>query len=73
VVRLVQQVMRENAEAEALIDHEEQRLIRMKRGRHQGFCFRRTRSGRILPYICWKSKFAIEFKAARLTNLTSYL
>lgn len=25
-----------------------------KRGRWQGFCFRRTRSGRILPYICWK-------------------
>jgi len=26
----------------------------VKRGRWQGFCFRRTRSGRILPYICWK-------------------
>jgi len=25
-----------------------------KRGRWQGFCFRRTRSGRFLPYICWK-------------------
>lgn len=25
-----------------------------KRGRFQGFCFRRTRSGRFLPYICWK-------------------
>ena len=25
-----------------------------KRGRWQGFCFRRTKSGRILPYICWK-------------------
>lgn len=25
-----------------------------KRGRHQGFCFKRTRSGRFLPYICWK-------------------
>ena len=25
-----------------------------KRGREQGFCFRKTRSGRYLPYICWK-------------------
>lgn len=25
-----------------------------KRGRWQGFCFRKTRSGRFLPYICWK-------------------
>jgi len=25
-----------------------------KRGRHQGFCFRKTKSGRFLPYICWK-------------------
>jgi len=25
-----------------------------KRGRWQGFCFKRTRSGRFLPYICWK-------------------
>jgi hypothetical protein len=25
-----------------------------KRGRWQGFCFRRTRNGRFLPYICWK-------------------
>ena len=25
-----------------------------KRGRWQGFCFRRTRSGRRLPYICWR-------------------
>jgi hypothetical protein len=27
---------------------------KQKRGRFQGFCFRRTRSGRFLPYICWK-------------------
>lgn len=27
---------------------------KQKRGRWQGFCFRRTRSGRFLPYICWK-------------------
>ena len=25
-----------------------------KRGRHQGFCFRKTKTGRFLPYICWK-------------------
>jgi len=25
-----------------------------KRGRHQGFCFRKTKSGRFVPYICWK-------------------
>lgn len=25
-----------------------------KRGRWQGFCFKRTRNGRFLPYICWK-------------------
>lgn len=28
--------------------------MKEKRGRYQGFCFRRTRSGRYLPYICWK-------------------
>lgn len=27
---------------------------KQKRGRWQGFCFRRTKSGRFLPYICWK-------------------
>lgn len=27
-----------------------------KRNRWQGFCFRRTKSGRYLPYICWKGK-----------------
>lgn len=32
---------------------EEQKSVD-KRGRWQGFCFRRTRSGRFLPYICWK-------------------
>lgn len=30
------------------------RPTKQKRGRWQGFCFRRTRSGRFLPYICWK-------------------
>jgi len=25
-----------------------------KRGRWQGFCFKRTKTGRFLPYICWK-------------------
>ena len=29
-------------------------MQKQKRGRFQGFCFRRTRSGRFLPYICWK-------------------
>lgn len=32
----------------------EQKMSADKRGRWQGFCFRRTRSGRFLPYICWK-------------------
>jgi len=27
-----------------------------KRGRHQGFCFRKTKSGRFVPYICWKGE-----------------
>lgn len=27
---------------------------KVKRGRWQGFCFRKTKSGRFLPYICWK-------------------
>jgi len=27
---------------------------RPKRGRFQGFCFTRSRSGRYIPYICWK-------------------
>ena len=31
-----------------------ERQTKQKRGRWQGFCFRRTRSGRFLPYICWK-------------------
>nr|AHB62365.1 whitnin-1 neuropeptide precursor SPTR [Platynereis dumerilii]QBA88398.1 Whitinin precursor [Platynereis dumerilii] len=31
-----------------------ERKTQQKRGRFQGFCFRRTRSGRFLPYICWK-------------------
>lgn len=32
----------------------EEETTKSKRGRWQGFCFRRTRSGRYLPYICWK-------------------
>lgn len=32
----------------------QERQTKQKRGRWQGFCFRRTRSGRFLPYICWK-------------------
>ena len=27
-----------------------------KRARRQGFCWRKTRTGRYLPYICWKNK-----------------
>jgi len=27
-----------------------------KRGRHQGFCFRKSKTGRFLPYICWKGE-----------------
>jgi hypothetical protein len=30
--------------------------LRDKRGRHQGFCFRKAKSGRFLPYICWKGE-----------------
>jgi len=33
---------------------EEENSAKSKRGRYQGFCFRRTRNGRFLPYICWK-------------------
>lgn len=29
---------------------------RSKRHRWQGFCFAKTRSGRFLPYICWKGE-----------------
>lgn len=32
----------------------EEPTTKSKRGRWQGFCFRRTRNGRFLPYICWK-------------------
>lgn len=32
----------------------EENEVMEKRGRWQGFCFRRTKSGRIFPYICWK-------------------
>jgi len=33
-----------------------------KRGRHQGFCFRKTKSGRFVPYICWKGEGESEEK-----------
>lgn len=35
-------------------DDQQQPLEERKRGRWQGFCFRKSRSGRIHPYICWK-------------------
>lgn len=35
-----------------IVDKASQKMA--KRGRWQGFCFRRTRTGRFLPYICWK-------------------
>jgi len=42
--------------AEGLINPDTVKQDKMedKRGRHQGFCFRKTKSGRFLPYICWK-------------------
>jgi len=33
---------------------EEKYQYKEKRGRFQGFCFRRARNGRKLPYICWR-------------------
>jgi len=30
--------------------------VEEKRGRHQGFCFKKTKSGKYLPYICWKDQ-----------------
>jgi len=44
-----------------------------KRGRWQGFCFRRTRSGRILPYICWKGCKFFYTAAAIRCILTVFL
>jgi len=37
--------------ADVLLDKAEE-----KRGRHQGFCFKKTKSGKYLPYICWKDQ-----------------
>lgn len=35
-----------------------------KRGRQQGFCFRKTRTGRYLPYICWKKAQATKTESS---------
>lgn len=40
--------------SEGLLNPEIVAKQQVKRGRHQGFCFRKTKSGRFLPYICWK-------------------
>ena len=45
-----------------------------KRGRHQGFCFRKTKSGRFLPYICWKGgKFISELANSHFRTLNNSL
>jgi len=33
---------------------EEKEKEKEKRGRHQGVCYRKTKNGRMLPYVCWK-------------------
>jgi len=38
--------------------------------RWQGFCFRRTRSGRFLPYICWKGGAENETVSRKRHRLT---
>merc|ERR1712141_699116 len=48
----VQELVNEGRIAD--ITAQEESSKKDKRGRWQGFCFRRTRSGRVLPYICWK-------------------
>jgi len=40
--------------AMSTLDNDEDSLDNEKRGRFQGFCFRRSRTGRKLPYICWR-------------------
>lgn len=40
--------------SEGRLNSVDNHVAKQKRGRWQGFCFRRTRSGRFLPYICWK-------------------
>jgi len=39
-----------------------EKVPRSKRGRHQGFCFRKSKTGRFLPYICWKGEGSNEEK-----------
>lgn len=39
-----------------------EKVPRTKRGRHQGFCFRKSKTGRFLPYICWKGEGSNEEK-----------
>jgi len=36
------------------LDLEERLQPGEKRGRFQGFCFRRSKTGRKVPYICWR-------------------
>lgn len=50
VLLAVQELENEGRLAEGVVKS----TMKEKRGRWQGFCFRRTRSGRFLPYICWK-------------------
>jgi len=35
-----------------------------KRGQQQGFCFRKTRTGRYLPYICWRKGKKLTYNTA---------
>lgn len=49
---------REEQKADEVIrpgaESDDSQQVEQKRGRWQGFCFRKSRSGRIHPYICWK-------------------
>ncbi|ESO02208.1 hypothetical protein HELRODRAFT_161449 [Helobdella robusta] len=47
-----------NEEREGKIYYVEREPVKKKvekRGRWQGFCFRRMRNRRMLPYICWRA------------------
>jgi len=48
---------------------EENFVFKEKRGRFQGFCFRRARNGRKLPYICWRDAEWFEIYLRSLPKL----
>ena len=50
-------------------DDEINALPQKRGGRFQGFCFRKTNTGRFLPYVCWKNgAYDVTFCRASVRN-----